>query len=101
LRNEVVEFREYVDGLEGTVGKSGEATCSEVLTLRHEDGTTVMLKIIRFSEGQRDEEEKDASITMGNLIDILQEIRISRAMGSRRIPRFPRVSSHIERSLLN
>jgi hypothetical protein len=55
------------------IRKIGEASYSEVFSLKHGDGTTAVLKMVPF-----DVEGKDTSIS--NLEDILQEIRISRAM---------------------
>jgi serine/threonine-protein kinase haspin len=74
-----VGFKEYIGELLATaeVQKLGEASYSEVFTLKQSDGTTTVLKIVPFSELNR---EKDTSTT--NLDDILQEIRISRAMTS-------------------
>ena len=75
--DEIEEFDEYIDGLleTATITKLGEATYSEVFTLRHRDGTTAVLKIIPFYQ---DEDLKDTSLS--SLQDILQEIRISKAM---------------------
>jgi hypothetical protein len=76
-REEIVVFSEYIDELleNAEVRKLGEASYSEVFTLRQSDGTTTVLKIVPFSDIS---EEKDVSTS--NLEDILQEIRISRAM---------------------
>jgi hypothetical protein len=76
-KNEVVAFDEYITGLldTATITKLGEATYSEVFTLRHHDGTTAVLKVIPFNQG-----EGDRDTSMSSLQDILQEIRISRAM---------------------
>jgi len=75
--HEIVEFNEYIDGLleSATITKLGEATYSEVFTLRSQNGTTTVLKIIPFYQ---DEDLKDTSLS--SLQDILQEIRISKAM---------------------
>lgn len=75
-KNEVVEFEEYITGLleSATITKLSEATYSEVYTLRHNDGKTAVLKVIPFNGAG------GANTSMSNLQDILQEIRISRAM---------------------
>ena len=75
-KTEVVEFAAYIDGLleSATITKLGEATYSEVYTLRHNDGTAAVLKVIPFNGAG------DVDSSMSNLQDILQEIRISRAM---------------------
>jgi len=74
-KEEVVGFSEYIDELfvNAEIRKIGEASYSEVFSLKHGDGTTAVLKMVPF-----DVEGKDTSIS--NLEDILQEIRISRAM---------------------
>ena len=76
-KGEIVEFTEYINGsLENAeLRKLGEASYSEVFTLKHNDGTTNVLKIVPFFENSS---EKDNS--MSNLEDILQEIRISQVM---------------------
>lgn len=76
-REEEVVFTKYIDELlhDATVLKLGEASYSEVFTLKKSDGTTTVLKIVPFSDIT---EGKDASAS--NLEDILQEIRISQAM---------------------
>jgi hypothetical protein len=76
---EIVEFTEYIDGLleNAELRKLGEASYSEVFTLKHNDGTTNVLKIVPFFENSS---EKDNS--MSNLEDILQELRISRVMAN-------------------
>jgi hypothetical protein len=78
-KDEVVGFSEYVNGALSTadIRKLGEATYSEVFTLKTNDGTTAVLKIIPFKAS---EDEKDTS--MSNLEDLVQEIRISRAMAN-------------------
>jgi hypothetical protein len=74
---EVVPFPEYINGIleNAEIRKLGEATFSEVFTLEHSDGTKKVLKIVPFFENN---ERKDNS--MSNLEDIIQEVRISRAM---------------------
>ena len=74
-KEEVVEFSEYITELllAGEIRKLGEASYSEVFTLKRGDGTTAVLKIVPFAP-----EGDDPSIS--NLEDIVQEIRISRAM---------------------
>ena len=74
-KEEVVGFSEYIDELlsDAEIRKLGEASYSEVFSLKHGDGTTGVLKMVPFNV-----EGKDTSIS--NLEDILQEIRISRAM---------------------
>jgi hypothetical protein len=74
-KEEVMGFSEYINELllDAEIRKLGEASYSEVFSLKHGDGTTAVLKIVPF-----DVERKDTSIC--NLEDILQEIRISRAM---------------------
>ena len=74
-KEEVVGFSEYIDELlwDAEIRKLGEASYSEVFTLNRGDGTTAVLKIVPFAI-----ERTDTSIS--NLEDILQEIRISRAM---------------------
>jgi hypothetical protein len=76
-KDEVVGFSEYIDGLleNAQVKKLGEATYSEVFTVKRNNGTISVLKVVPFLE---DNEKKDNS--MSNLQDILQEIRISRVM---------------------
>ena len=79
LKGEVVGFTEYIDGIlqSAEVRKLGEASYSEVFTLKHKDGATNVLKIVPFFVNS---DSKDNS--MSNLDDILQEIRISRAMAN-------------------
>ena len=74
-QEEVPVFFDYISELlvDGEIRKLGEASYSEVFTLKHGDGTTAVLKIVPFAA-----EGKDNSVS--NLDDILQEIRISRAM---------------------
>jgi len=74
-KDEVVVFSEYIGELllDAEIRKLGEASYSEVFTLKHSDGTTAVLKIVPFAL-----EGKDTAIS--NLEDILQEIRISQAM---------------------
>jgi len=78
-KEEVVGFSTYIDGIleNAEIRKLSEATYSEVFTLKHNDGTTNVLKIVPFLETR---DEKDNS--MSNLEDILQEIRISRVMAN-------------------
>ena len=78
-KDEVVGFSEYIDGMlaNAQVRKLGEASYSEVFTVKHNNGTTSVLKVVPFSE---DNEKRDNS--MSNLEDILQEIRISRVMAN-------------------
>ena len=78
-KEEVVGFSEYIDGIleNAEIRKLNEASYSEVFTLKHNDGTTNVLKIVPFLETSH---EKDNS--MSNLEDILQEIRISRVMAN-------------------
>jgi hypothetical protein len=75
---EVLVFSDYIDGLleEAEIEKLGEASYSEVFTLKHKDGTTSVLKIVPFAENTGEEKNTSSS----HLDDILQEIRISRAM---------------------
>jgi len=74
-KEEVVGFSEYIEELllDAEIRKLGEASYSEVFTLKHSHGTTAVLKIVPFAI-----EGKDTPIS--NLEDILQEIRICRAM---------------------
>src|SRR5271156_607640 len=76
-KEEIVVFSEYMNTLleNATVEKLGEASYSEVYTLTAADGTTTVLKVVPFLDTLQ---EKDTG--MSNLDDILQEIRISRAM---------------------
>jgi len=76
-KEEVVAFSEYMSTLleNAKVEKLGEASYSEVYTLTTTDGNTTVLKVVPFSDTLQ---EKDTG--MSNLDDILQEIRISRAM---------------------
>ena len=78
-KEEVVGFSTYIDGIleNAEIRKLSEATYSEVFTLKQNDGTTNVLKIVPFLETR---DEKDNS--MSNLEDILQEIRISRVMAN-------------------
>ena len=78
-KEEVVGFSEYIDGVleNAQVRKLSEASYSEVFTLKHNDGTINVLKVVPFLEN---DEKKDNS--MSNLEDILQEIRISRQMAN-------------------
>jgi hypothetical protein len=78
-KDETVRFTEYIEEALKTasIHKLGEATYSEVFTLNRKDGTTAVLKIIPFNTTP---DEKDTS--MSNLEDLIQEIRISRAMAN-------------------
>jgi hypothetical protein len=80
--SEVLKFGIYVDDLLQDVKlcKLGEASYSEVFTLTYSDGTTRVLKIIPFFEGSEQAQEKGSSSC--NMQDVLQEIRISRAMAN-------------------
>jgi hypothetical protein len=77
LKDEVVDFTEFMNGVLATaeVKKLGEASYSEVFTLIHGNGTKTVLKVVPFNETT---DEKSSSSS--NLEDILQEIRISKAM---------------------
>jgi hypothetical protein len=78
-KDEVVAFSGYINEVLETadIRKLGEATYSEVFTLKRTDGTTAVLKIIPFKAS---DDEKDS--LMSNMEDLVQEIRISRAMAS-------------------
>jgi Haspin like kinase domain len=78
---DILDFTEYITSLTEThsLTKLGEASYSEVFTLT-DVNTKSVLKIVPFVEHTEDLSAQDISVS--NLADILQEVRISRAMTS-------------------
>lgn len=77
-RDHVVDFTEFMDELlkAADIKKLGEASYSEVFMLTRNNGSKSVLKIVPFNEKL---DEKQSS-SLSKLDDILQELRISKAM---------------------
>jgi hypothetical protein len=79
VKDSILDFSEYIAEQLTTANviKLGEASFSEVFTIKHQDGRSTVLKIVPFNDTVEDKDHLTS-----NLGDILQELRISNVMAN-------------------